>query len=145
MPATSERPSYVDKRRHHTWGYQQILVHWWHSPARWSLPQSSCPQRRQREPTPCEYLRHSPASRREAYTSPLTSNQTSRWALPSTTGQTAIKRIMRVFPSSIEMYHLLNGHSKCPDLRIHHIWCHIGVGDMLSKLASKLCLDLLEL
>ena len=37
------------------------------------------------------------------YTSPFTSNQTSRWALPSTTGPTAIRRTMSVFPFSIEM------------------------------------------
>ena len=39
----------------------------------------------------------------------------------------------------------LNAHSECLDLRIHHIRCHVRVIDVLSELASKLCLDLLEL
>ena len=31
------------------------------------------------------------------------------------------------------------------NLRIHHVRCHVSIVDMLSKLASKLCLDFLEL
>lgn len=75
------------------------------SPARLFLLQNSCPQLTQPEPMvqgKCHdnmFACHISG----VLTSPLTSNQTSRCARPSTTGPTAIRRIMSVFPFSIDM------------------------------------------